>query len=410
MLLISFHSPLLVAEELTTLTGNTMGTTYSIKFLAPNAAFDSQLLQTKIDLCLQKVNRQMSTWLPDSEISRFNQSKSTQWFPVSPETALVVQTALVVSRKTDGAFDVTVGPLVNLWRFGPDKPEEELPSEEIITQTKQRVGHQFLDVRSSPPALRKSKPDLSVDLSAIAKGFGVDQVAGVLDAHSVANYLVEIGGEVRTLGVKPNGEPWKVGIEKPTPMARSVQTPIELSGRGLATSGGYRNFRVIDGKRYSHTIHPKTGKPVEHQLASVSVVAENCMLADAYATAFLVLGPDAGYDWAKSQGVAALFIVQEGDQFLEKATPAFTAFLPKEDHSTMGTTWLLTAGIFLLALLLMSVGVLLGNRSIKGSCGGLAGMKDQNGNTICNACTNPAPECQATKPGQAANEDCSSMS
>ena len=193
---------------------------------------------------------------------------------------------------------------------------------------------------------------------------------------------------------------WRIGIETPTPFSRGVQHPIELSGKALATSGDYRNFVVIDGKPYSHTIDPRTGRPVDHRLTSASVVAENCMLADAYATSLMVLGPDEGYNWATKHHVAALLIVRDGRGFVEKLTPAFEALFPTQTESTMTTTWLLAAGIFLLAVLFMSVGVILSNRRITGSCGGLAGMQDETGRTLCDACTNPAPECQGKDDAQ----------
>ena len=371
-----------------------MGTTYSVKLSSLPDGLTPGELQAEIDRALESVNNQMSTWRDDSEISRFNRSRETDWFAVSKETVRVVQTALEVSRETGGAFDVTVGPLVNLWSFGPEQAERKLPSESAIEETRSRVGYRFLEVRESPPALKKVRGDLYVDLSAIAKGFGVDRVAELLEAKQISSYMVEIGGEVRTKGHKPDGKPWRVGIEIPTPFARGIQRAIELSGRALATSGDYRNFVVIDGKHYSHTIDPRTGRPVDHDLASVSIIAESGMLADAYATALLVMGPEAGYDWAKENNVAALLLVRDGDGFREKATPAFSEYLPEKAETSMLTTWLIAAGVFLMAIVLMSVGVILSNRRIKGSCGGLAGLRDSSGRTLCEACTNPAPDCQ----------------
>ena len=382
------------ASELVTLAGRTMGTTYSVKLPALPSEMTRDALQAEIDACLIAVNGQMSTWQRDSEISRFNRFQKTGWFPVSEDTARVVDAALDVSRQTGGAFDITVGPLVNLWSFGPEKPEKKLPPQSLIEGTKARVGSQFLEMRESPPALRKTRPDVYVDLSAIAKGFGVDRVASVLEGHAISAYMVEIGGEVRTQGNKPDGKPWRVGIETPTPFTRGIHNALALSGQSLATSGDYRNFVVIDGKRYSHTIDPRTGWPVDHSLTSASVVAESCMLADAHATALMVLGPKAGYDWAKKHDVAALMIVRDGDRFIEKTTPAFEKLFPREAESSIVTTWLIAAGVFLIAVLLMSVGVMFSNRRISGSCGGLANLRDESGRTLCDACTNPAPECQ----------------
>jgi FAD:protein FMN transferase len=384
------------AGELVSLAGETMGTTYSVKFSELPEGLTVAALQAEVDGCLKTVNNQMSTWQSDSELSRFNRLEEAEWFPVSAETAHVVKTAIEISEMTGGAFDVTVGPLVNLWNFGPDRTDHRAPGDSQIAETKARVGYQHLEVRETPPALRKALPDVYVDLSAIAKGFGVDQVAEVLDRHSIANFMVEIGGEVRTKGMKPDGKAWRIGIERPTPFSRSLQNALPLSGESLATSGDYRNFMVIDGKRYSHAIDPRTGRPVDHQLTSASVIAENCMLADAYATSLMVLGPDEGYNWATQHNIAALLIVRDGDRFLEKPTPAFAQLFPAREDSSMNltTTWLIAAGVFLLAVLLMAVGVIFSNRSIKGSCGGLAGMRDEQGKTLCDACSNPAPECQ----------------
>ena len=391
----------LEAGESITLTGKTMGTTYSVKLPKLPGELTAETLQAEIDRCLETVNNQMSTWQSDSELSRFNRFEESDWFPVSEDTAVVVKTAIEVSRSTGGAFDVTVGPLVNLWNFGPDRSERTLPAESVIEETKARVGFEFLEVRLDPPALRKTRPQVYVDLSAIAKGFGVDKVAGVLDQHLIADYMVEIGGEVRTKGTKADGQAWRIGIETPTPFARGVQEALALSGQSLATSGDYRNFAVIEGKRYSHTIDPRTGRPVDHKLTSVSVIAESCMLADAYATSLMVLGPVKGYNWATDRGIAALLIVRDGERFLEKPTPAFEPYLPPKEASPMTTTWLIAAGVFLLAVLLMSVGVIFSNRRITGSCGGLAGLRDEQGRTLCDACSNPAPECQGKDDAQA---------
>ncbi len=227
---------------------------------------------------------------------------------------------------------MTVGPLVNLWSFGPEKQEHKLPAEAAIAKTKSRVGYRLLRVREDPPALKKSRPDVYVDLSAIAKGFGVDQVAELLEQHFIADYMVEIGGEVRTKGKKPDGTVWRIGIETPTPFSRGVQRAIELSGKSLASSGDYRNFVVIGGKQYSHTIDPREGRPVDHRLTAASVVAENCMLADAYATSLMVLGPDEGYNWAAKHNVAALLIVRDGAGSWKNPRPPLKLFsLPRRN-------------------------------------------------------------------------------
>lgn len=390
------------ATELVSLSGETMGTTYHIKLVASDAgAVDT--LQQSIDEELAEVNRQMSTWDPDSELSRFNRFRETTWFPVSVELANVVRTANTISDQSGGAFDVTVMPLVNLWHFGPEgRDRSKLPNDEDTEEARSRVGYRFLHVRDEPPALRKDKPGLTVDLSAIAKGYGVDVVAEFLDESGIENYLVEIGGEVRARGVKPNGKPFVVGIEKPTPFVRAIHRKVSLNNQSMATSGDYRNFFEIEGKRYSHTIDPRTGRPVTHPAASVSVVAANCMEADAIATMLMVLGPNEGYNWAEKHGCAAVFLNHSGQRgsasvgsIVERETPAFQTLtpLPATSSSAM-TTWLISLVVFVIFMALMSVGVILSNRRIQGSCGGLANLRDEHGQTMCQACTTPREDCE----------------
>lgn len=306
-----------------TITGATMGTSYLIKITHLPAETSQEHLQAVIDSELEKINDQMSTYRPMSEISLFNRHSGQDWFAVSPETAQVVHKALFVNEETQGAFDITVGPLVNLWGFGPEQRERIIPSAAEINAVRAKTGRRHLEVRLSPPALRKLHRDAQIDLSAIAKGFGVDKVAELLDGYGIDSYLVEIGGEVRARGAKTDGSAWLVGIEMPSPERRIIQEVISLRDNSLATSGDYRNFFEHNGKRYSHTIDPRTGRPVEHGLASVTVVADTCMQADAWATALMVLGPEKGYDFAEKRGLAALFIVHAHAGMTSKTTPAF---------------------------------------------------------------------------------------
>jgi len=308
---------------LVTLTGKTMGTTYAVKLagLSPNADHDA--IQAEIDRILERVNDQMSTYRPESELSRFNSYDGTDWFDVSADTAAVVREALRVSRLCDGAFDVTVGPLVNLWHFGPGQRTDDVPSDDEIAAARERVGYMNVEVRNKPPALRKSRGDVSLDLSAIAKGFGVDRVALFCESLHPAGYLVEIGGEMRAKGHKADGSPWVIGIESPVENERALQKAVEIGERSLATSGDYRNFFQQGGRRYSHTVDPRTGRPVTHQLASASVFADNCMFADAVATTLMVLGPEEGYTFAVKHELAALLIIRNEEGFVEKATPRF---------------------------------------------------------------------------------------
>ncbi len=289
--------------------GQTMGTTYSVK-LGTAAASAPKLTQIsqEVESELERVNAQMSTYLTTSELSRFNQQTSDEWFPVSLETASVVELALRLNEQSDGAFDVTVGPLVNLWGFGPIPRQSQTPSQADIATALLAVGADKLHVRLAPPALRKTHPALQVDLSAIAKGHGVDRLVNVLERLQFRSYFVEIGGEVRTKGTKPGGQAWQVGIEQPRSGQRSVAEVLSLTDQALATSGNYRNYFEVDGHRYSHTISPKTGWPVVDPIASASVLADNCAVADGVATAMMSAGFDAGLALAERNAWAVMLV------------------------------------------------------------------------------------------------------
>lgn len=323
VILLGCHNENRVTNETILISGDTMGTVYNIKVSGPPDGLTDARLQQEVDARLKYINDRMSTYLPESEISRFNRSQDDEWFEVSSETASVLGKALEISENTDGAFDVTVGPLVNLWSFGPDGRHEEIPSDVEIEKAKANVGFRHIDVRSSPPALRKMHPDVYVDLSAIAKGFAVDEVTRVLDGLGITRYMVEIGGEVRTQGRKRDGTAWKIAIEKPISTVRDFQHIVELENRALATSGDYRNFFERDGQRYSHTIDPRTGRPVEHNLASVSVISDNCTFTDAMATALTVMGPDEAFRYATDNDIDVLLIIRATDGFEVRTTKGF---------------------------------------------------------------------------------------
>ena len=275
---------------------------------------------------LQQVDAQLSTWRPDSEVSGFNASAAGDWFPVSAPVAALAIEALALSQRSGGAFDLTVAPVVQLWGFGPgpsaNGPE---PSADALASAMRRVGWRNLEARFDPPALRKRVAGLSLDFSAIGKGQGVDRVAERLDGLGCVSYLVDIGGEVRTFGQGPAGGPWRIGVEQPGGAA--PRWVLRLSGQSAATSGDYRNFRMLDGRRLSHTIDPRTGLPVGHALASVTVVAASAAQADGLATAILVLGPDAGWRFARRERVAALLLVRGESGFEPRYTDAMSRFL-----------------------------------------------------------------------------------
>lgn len=311
----------------TLLKGATMGTTYSVQLYPLPAGAGREDLKADIDRILETVNDQMSTYRPDSEISRLNRSASTAWLGASVDTVTVVEEALRIARLSAGAFDPTIGPLVDLWGFGAEAGQPRIPSPEAIEATLGRVGYRGVRTRLSPPAVGKDAADIRVDLSGIAKGFGVDKVAAYLERSGVQNYLVEIGGELRGRGYSRRGEAWRIGIEMPIGAPRTVARVVRLGGAALATSGDYRIFFESEGARFSHIINPRSGRPVEHGLASVTVVAPSALQADAWSTALMVLGPEAGLELARRENLAALFIARNGDGFTETRSPGFAQYL-----------------------------------------------------------------------------------
>jgi thiamine biosynthesis lipoprotein len=311
--------------------GSTMGTFYSVKVMDLPAGLRHEALDRDIDRLLGEVDSMMSTYRDDSQLSRFNAADSTDWFPVSPETVEVVNEALEVSRMTQGAFDITVGPLVNLWGFGPGAHEDRIPSDQAIADLMVYVGYRHLYARNQPPALRKTLPGIYIDLSAVAKGYAVDKVARHLESLGVVDYMVEVGGELRLKGNNAQGRPWRIAIERPMAQGRAIYRVIAVRDKGVATSGDYRNYFEVNGKRFSHTIDPRTGRPIDHRLASVTVIADSAMHADALATALMVIGTEAGYELAQRHGLAAYFISKLQGGFSARATSMFAKYLVPQE-------------------------------------------------------------------------------
>jgi FAD:protein FMN transferase len=303
--------------------GLTMGTSYNIKasHLPQNIA-PKEITHQIIEL-LDKVNGRMSTYQKDSELSLFNQSKSTDWLPVSPELYEVIKESLKISQLTKGLFDVTVGPLVNLWGFGPEEIKANRPDDATIKERLNQVGYHRLMLKKDGQYVKKDIPELYVDLSGIAKGYGVDQVANLLEHLNIMDYMVEIGGEIRVKGKNKDGQAWQIAVEKPTSEKRMVERILGLTDTGMATSGDYRNYFEENGVRFSHTIDPRTGRPIKHTLASVTVLSETSMEADGLATAFMVMGPEQGYQFAEQNHIAAFFIIKSNDGFDERISTAF---------------------------------------------------------------------------------------
>lgn len=308
------------------LSGPTMGTTWSVKLVTTGAADEAEATRARAAItgALDAVNASMSTYAPDSELSRFNAAQTTDPVPASAMLLEVLTEAAATTAVSGGAFDVTVGPLVGAWGFGADRAGTP-PDAATLEALRQRVGPDKLVLDATAQTVRKTRPDVYVDLSAIAKGYGVDRVALALDALGLTDYMVEVGGEVRARGHNRSGLPWQLGVEAPVVGERRVHSVVPLSGKSMATSGDYRSFVERDGQRLSHTIDPRLGRPIAHATASVTVVADTCMTADALATALNVLGPDEGMALATARGWAVMMLLHDGDGFIERRTPAYDA-------------------------------------------------------------------------------------
>lgn len=308
--------------QLHTLSGPTMGTSWSVKVVGLPPGMTLPALQTDLELLLDMVNRQMSTYRPDSDISRFNQADAQSWQVLPEDFYRVLDYALRLAGDTGGAYDPTVGPLVNLWGFGPDKPVLQAPDEAALAAARARIGWQRIRLDGERRAALQPG-GLYLDLSSVAKGFAVDKLAEYLAARGLDNYLVEVGGELRASGHKADGSPWRVAVEKPLPGVREVERVLSLTSGAVATSGDYRNFFEQDGEVYSHIVDPRTSYPVSHLTASVTVLADTCMEADALATALTVLGPDEGLVFADARQLAVLFIVRTDEGLREVSSQAF---------------------------------------------------------------------------------------
>ena len=313
-----FFIPQMVCAASIQLSGKTMGTTYHIKVVLPSH-ISAEDLKTRIDAQLLSVNQSMSTYLEDSEISRFNQLKTINTpFAVSKGFHKVMTAASDIFHRTEGAWDGTIRPLVNLWGFGTGNMIEDIPSESDIKALLAHVG--FDRIILSKGALTKTSPGITLDLASIAKGYGVDDVAALLVRQGIDRFLIEIGGEVFAKGRKENGEAWKVGVNTPRKGAPQGQVYgiVELSDKAMATSGDYRNFFERQGKTYTHVIDPRTGYPVSNGVVSASVISDTCMMADGLATAVMVMGREKGLEMInRMAGTECLIIVGKQDGSLE---------------------------------------------------------------------------------------------
>ena len=353
LLLIRILQPEQLTRELTTQTntdtseqkpakvilrGKTMGTTFAITIEGLTDAQRLPEIESAIKQRLVDINQVMSTYIAASEISKFNHSQTTDWYNVSKELLGIVQLAQSISEQSQGAFDITVGPAVNLWKFGPQTEENTtepngIPTADDVAQVLKHIGYQQLHTRENPPGLKKDDPQLQIDLSAIAKGYAVDQIIELLAALQLdIQYMVEIGGEIRTVSHpqnRDNRRTWRLEIQDPSGQTGTARRIVAVNNQAIATSGDYVNYYEIKGVRYSHTIDPTTAMPVQHPLASTVVITDTCAAADAWATALLVLGPKPAYDIANKhdQPFAALLITRSKDQLRWIPTRGMELFL-----------------------------------------------------------------------------------
>jgi thiamine biosynthesis lipoprotein len=381
------------------LSGTSMGTTWSVKLAEPPPAERAAALRGELALVLDSVDRSMSTFRPKSELSRFNASRSGDWFAVSAQTAMVVAKAQDIATRTGGAFDVTAGPLVNLWGFGPEPRPARAPSDGELRAARAATGYGRLEVRATPPALRMPAGKRYVDLSGIAKGFAVDALAEQLEARGIADYLVEVGGELRAGGRRSRGEPWKIGLEQPIAGGRTLGRVLVLEDRAVATSGDYRNFRELDGERVTHVLDPRNGHPVRTGVASASVVCATAMEADALATALMVLGPAEGLSLARREQLAVQLVLREGEELVTRSTTAFEALVFDPPARASLGLYPLALGVMLLAMAGLAAGLLLRGRPLSAGCRRELGTATRD--SACWTCATP----HLTSPPAAASGD-----
>lgn len=300
--------------------GPTMGSTYSVKYVAGDQAAAKEQLQRETESILAEIDKQLSTYRADSDIETFNALPAHECMVMPSGVRELILAGQQLSEESNGALDLTIEPLLNLWGFGPQGRGERVPSAEEIDNVRQNIGQQYL--RIDGEQLCKDAA-VQVDFNSIAAGYAVDQVVAALVASGVSSYLVEITGELKAQGHKPDGAPWRIAIEAPRDNERVAQRIIELDGYAVSTSGDYRNYFERDGKRYSHTLDPRTGAPIDHHLAAVTVVDPSTLRADGLSTVLMVLGPERGLAFAAERKIAAFFVIREGQEFVSRSTEAF---------------------------------------------------------------------------------------
>ena len=303
--------------------GQSMGTTWSVKcYRSP--LLDESTIVHHIENALERIIQQMSSWNHDSELSRFNHAEKNSWHHLSDEFFYVIDTAIFYAQQSQTAFDPAIGRLVNLWGFGPHPKRTSPPSQAEIQEASAKSGWRHLQLQRTEKKLLQVG-EIALDLSGIAKGFAVDYVAQTLEKIGIHSYLVEIGGELRGKGCQAHGQPWWVSIAQVEQPQETAETVIALYDLSIATSGDYLRHFEYQGQRYSHTLDPRTGAPIQHHCTSVSVIHKECMRADALATVLHVLGLEAGMQFAKQEHIACRFICREESHYSEFLSPAWLA-------------------------------------------------------------------------------------
>ena len=297
------------------MSGQTMGTTYNVVVVDSEHNLDEDRLEQIITETLRDVNAAYSNWDVNSEISQFNNNLTTEPIAVSDGLLEMVSLADTIHDQTGGKFDLTLKPVIDLWGFGPSGTVTQRPASDDLSEAMESTGQRrVVSVSPMASSITKTIPNASIDLSSLAKGYGIDAISTALQEQGAEDFLVEIGGDLFASGTTRRGSDWRIGIEKPMVGVRALETAIEFTGLGMATSGDYRNYFEEAGVRFSHIIDPQTGRPITHETASVTVLADNAMIADAWATALLALGVDRGLDVANAEDLAVLFIVRSGDK------------------------------------------------------------------------------------------------
>lgn len=308
------------SEKVEEFGGPTMGSTYSVKYVTGEGVADALTLKTETEAVLAEIDRQMSTYRDDSVISAFNRAPAGSCMMVPAGMLEVVHMGLQLAQESGGAFDPTLEPLLNLWGFGPQARVERVPSAEQLAEARLRSGYRHL--RIDGQQLCKDV-DLQLDLNSIAAGYTVERIVSRLIELGVGSYLVDVTGELKGAGKKPDGQPWRIAIEAPRDDQRVAQKILQLDGYGISTSGDYRNYFEENGVRYSHTLDPQTGAPITHTLAAVTVADPSTLRADGLSTVLMVLGPERGLAYAEQAGIAAFFVTREGEGFVTRGSRAF---------------------------------------------------------------------------------------